>query len=281
MGKIFKDNFDVFFDDQMEGEEFHLYECGYEECSAAKPYEFKPLDYWVLHYCVNGHGYLEIHEKLDQVQTGDIFVIPPFTRNKYYPDMDDPWAYRWIGLRGTLVPKLLEKCNISHESYLIHHKRDHHLETLFENVYTASKNTQPLMAAGSVYHLLDYLQNNIRNTKLDQLTAGEYYFNEVKKYIHQNYFNDITITDIAKEINIDRTYIFKLFKKYLNISPSQYIQHFRLDKAAILLRKSSLSITDIGYGVGFNTPSHFSRLFSEYMGVTPSEYRKEFIITKP
>ena len=63
----------------------------------------------------------------------------------------------------------------------------------------------------------------------------------------------------------------------MEMSPSQYVQHYRLDKACVLLRKSSMSITDIGYAVGFQHSPYFTKLFTQYMGVTPSEYRKEFM----
>lgn len=278
MGKIFKDHSDVYFDDDRISDEFHLYECGYEECLPAKPYEFKPLDYWVVHYCVHGEGYMEIQGQTRHLKAGDLFIIPPFTRNKYYPDLENPWAYRWIGLFGTIVPKYLEKCSFSKESCFLHYKVDNTLENLFESVYDSYRFNHKLQAMGNVFHLLDYLQNHLAVNREDQLTAGEIHFHSILKYIHQNYFNEISVQGIAQEMNIDRTYIFKLFKKYMQISPSQYILRYRLDKASVLLRKTALSITDIGYAMGFNTPAYFSKMFTEYIGTTPSGYRKKYLL---
>ena len=68
-----------------------------------------------------------------------------------------------------------------------------------------------------------------------------------------------------------------LEKKYLKISPSQYLQQYRLSKACTLLRKTSLSITDISYTVGFQHAPYFTKLFTQYIGETPSEYRKEYM----
>lgn len=277
MGNLFQDNFDVVFDENAQGKEFHLYECGYEECKATKPYEFVPLDYWVIHYCIRGEGFLEIQGSKNHIHAGDIFVIPPFTRNKYYPDKDCPWSYRWVGLRGTIVPKYLEPCNLSKEHYLIHYRVDSKLDSLFESCYDAMKSGHTLMASGYVFQLLDFLQHNIHNEKADQLTPGELYFHTILKYIHKRFYQNITISGMAQDISIDRTYIFKLFKKYMDLCPQEYLRRYRLDKAAVLLRKSSLSVTDIGYAVGFNTPSHFSKLFAEYMGVPPSQYRRQLI----
>lgn len=109
------------------------------------------------------------------------------------------------------------------------------------------------------------------------LTPSEIYFQTALNYIQKNYTNNISISDIAATASIDRTYIFKLFQKYTKQSPSQYLQSFRLEKACVLLRKSSLCVTDTAYAVGFQQPAYFSKLFTQYKGITPSQYRKEFL----
>lgn len=113
--------------------------------------------------------------------------------------------------------------------------------------------------------MLNYIQHNVHNDSSDQITSGELYF------------NNIMISDIAAAANIDRTYMFKLFQKFLKQSPSQYLQQYRLDKAGVLLRKSALSITDVSYAVGFQHPPYFTKLFTRYKKMTPSEYRKGFL----
>lgn len=126
--------------------------------------------------------------------------------------------------------------------------------------------------------LLDYLEHDVHNRKQDSLSPGESYYHNALHYIQKNYFNNISVSDVAEATNIDRTYIFKLFQKYSGISPSQYLQQYRLDKAAILLRKSNLSITDVSYAVGFQHSPYFTKLFTHYKGMTPSEYRKTFLL---
>ncbi|MDD2979876.1 MAG: AraC family transcriptional regulator [Hespellia sp.] len=277
MGKIFQDNVSILVNEETIGNEFNLCECGYEECQPTKPYEFIPIDYWVIHYCIAGEGFFQILDKQNHIHPGDIFMIPPNTKNKYYPDPENPWSYRWIGLRGTNVKNILARCGLSPENYVLHHKVDAHLESLFENVYDTFQKGHELMSLGSAFYLLDYLNNNVRNALMDHLTPGEQYLHSMLGYIHKNYFNNITVSDIAADSSIDRTYVFKLFQKYMNLSPSQYLQHYRLDKACVLLRKSSMSITDIGYAVGFQQSPYFTKLFTQYMGTTPSEYRKQFM----
>jgi AraC-like DNA-binding protein len=60
-------------------------------------------------------------------------------------------------------------------------------------------------------------------------------------------------------------------------TPAEYVRSFRLEKAAILLEKSHLTIAEIAYEVGFSTPSYFTRAFKAKYKSSPSEYagRKE------
>lgn len=278
MEKLFEKEISILMNEEAIGEEFHVCESGFEQCRPAKPYEFIPIDYWVIHYCVDGEGYFQVRDQQNHIHAGDLFMIPAHTKNKYYPDPEHPWSYRWVGLRGTLVETLLARCGLSSENYLLHHMQDSRLESLFEQVHDSMQGDHRLRTLGNAMELLDYLEHDVHNRKQDSLSPGKSYYNNALHYIHKNYFNNISVSDVAEATNIDRTYIFKLFQKYSGISPSQYLQQYRLDKAAILLRKSNLSITDVSYAVGFQHSPYFTKLFTHYKGMTPSEYRKTFLL---
>lgn len=277
MGKFFEKEMSILTNDNPTGTDFHLCECGYEECRPNKPYEYIFIDYWVVHYCVSGEGHFYVKDHYTHIHPGDIFMIPAHTKNKYYPNQQNPWTYQWIGLKGNLVPAILEKCGLTPDEHVLHHRTDSRLQTLFEQIHDNFHEERELKAIGITYQLLDYIKNNVYNSRRDRLTPSEIYFQTALNYIQKNYTNNISISDIAAAASIDRTYIFKLFQKYTKQNPSQYLQSFRLEKACVLLRKSSLSVTDTAYAVGFQQPAYFSKLFTQYKGITPSQYRKEFL----
>ncbi|MCU7552327.1 helix-turn-helix transcriptional regulator [Chitinophagaceae bacterium LB-8] len=69
-----------------------------------------------------------------------------------------------------------------------------------------------------------------------------------------------------------------LYKKLLALTgraPLEFIRSIRLKRAAQLLAKSGLTITEIAYEVGFNNPKIFSRYFKEEFKVLPSQYQSE------
>ena len=59
------------------------------------------------------------------------------------------------------------------------------------------------------------------------------------------------------------------------MSTSIYIRHFRLLKAKELIHTTNLTISEIGYQVGFKSPAYFSKVYKATFGVSPSSEKKE------
>jgi AraC-like DNA-binding protein len=103
----------------------------------------------------------------------------------------------------------------------------------------------------------------------------ETYFEKALDYIHNNYIYDIKISDIAKYLGIDSTYLYKLFKKNEKISAQKYLINYRLNMAEKMLRETDLSITEISYSCGFKDASSFHRHFRKHTGITALQYRSK------
>lgn len=67
----------------------------------------------------------------------------------------------------------------------------------------------------------------------------------------------------------------RTFKKVTGISPIEYIQQFRIVKAAERLLHTNQSIKEISTAVGIENPEYFATLFKKKTGFTPTEYRKK------
>jgi AraC-like DNA-binding protein len=83
-----------------------------------------------------------------------------------------------------------------------------------------------------------------------------------------------SIHDLAKKLHLSRSQVHRKIKALTGMSTSIYIRHIRLHKAKELLASSDLSIAEIAYEVGFNTPVYFSQVFKETFGKSPNATRK-------
>lgn len=93
-------------------------------------------------------------------------------------------------------------------------------------------------------------------------------------YIRLNYQLDISMNDIAGHCSISERYLRKLFSQNLNLSPLDYLNQMRINKSIELLRNTEMSVKEICYHCGFQSPQYFSRIFKQQMGVSPREMTK-------
>ena len=88
------------------------------------------------------------------------------------------------------------------------------------------------------------------------------------------YLGDYTFTveQMAEEMNLSRTQLFRKLKALTGLSPNDFIKDIRLKRAAEMIRLKVDIITQIGYAVGFNDQSYFTKCFKKQFGVTPTEF---------
>jgi len=121
--------------------------------------------------------------------------------------------------------------------------------------------------------LSDY---NILASELSHVTYSSYEIAElIKKYIENNYSQPIDLNSIAKHFSFSPSYLTKIFVKYFNITPSKYLQNYRINIAKQLLQDFTMPINTVGNIVGYTDPFHFSKSFKQVVGMSPTAFREE------
>lgn len=83
---------------------------------------------------------------------------------------------------------------------------------------------------------------------------------------------DLNINTLSKDLGFSRTGFYRKVKELTGMPPINYLQSYRSEQAARLIRKGSLSLAEIADQIGFNSYSYFSRSFKKHFGVNPKEY---------
>jgi len=89
-----------------------------------------------------------------------------------------------------------------------------------------------------------------------------------KKFIDNNFANNINLDDIAGEAFFSKFHFIRLFKRYYGVTPHQYLIRVRVAGAKKLLQ-SGMSISDVCYEIGFESVPSFTKLFKTITGTTP------------
>lgn len=100
---------------------------------------------------------------------------------------------------------------------------------------------------------------------------------DITKYLQQHYQEDIRQEDVAEYFSLAPQYLSRFFKKYANISFSEYVSSIRLDHAYKDLMNTDNSILKIAMDNGFANPRSFSDTFRNVYGETPSKFKKRMI----
>lgn len=95
--------------------------------------------------------------------------------------------------------------------------------------------------------------------------------------IEDNISNDqFDIPSFSSELGVSRTMLFTKIKAWTNLTPNEFIQDYRLKRAAQFLELNKFNISQICYKVGFKNPKYFSKCFQKKYGNTPSQYQDQF-----
>ena len=96
---------------------------------------------------------------------------------------------------------------------------------------------------------------------------------EILKYLHENYYQDISLRELADQYYLNPSYLCRTFKKQVGKPFTVYLANLRLRHAGELLRATDLSVYEIAERCGYKDYFYFARLFKRTLGITPSQYR--------
>jgi AraC family transcriptional regulator len=95
----------------------------------------------------------------------------------------------------------------------------------------------------------------------------------VAEFIEEHLAEEISLAALAEFANLSRYHFARAFKQSFGAPPHHYHMARRMDHARSLLRKSALSVTQIGIQTGFRETSSFTKAFRKCTGLTPTQYR--------
>ena len=105
----------------------------------------------------------------------------------------------------------------------------------------------------------------------DDSLPGDEFLNRIITILETCYDQeDYTIEDMAGQLYLSRSQLFRKIKAMTGQSPSTFLRSFRLRKAQLLLQSQPLmNISEVAYATGFNSPKYFSNVFLEEFGHRP------------
>lgn len=111
-----------------------------------------------------------------------------------------------------------------------------------------------------------------RETPADCLLQARMRF--MLDFIQREYKDISALEQIAAAANISKSEALRCFHQSIQTTPMKYLNEYRLNRARVLLRTSSATISSIAWDSGYHSAGYFCRAFKNRFGMTPESYRK-------
>ena len=127
---------------------------------------------------------------------------------------------------------------------------------------------------GYVRKYLDIILNRL-SSAISENSACLSFIPAARKYIDENYMNDIGLNEISKQLKINSNYLCRLFKEKTGENITFYIARTRIEKSIGLMAQSSLTTDEIAERVGYPNTNYYVRVFKKVTGKTISEFKNK------
>ncbi|OQP58296.1 hypothetical protein A3860_08235 [Niastella vici] len=164
------------------------------------------------------------------------------------------------------------------------HRRDATFNALIRSILISQKEGfnklrfEEQLTALLTYHLQQHhhiaeMVNNLPPVK--KTTRVELYkrLSRAMDVLRSGFCGEISLDQLAAEACLSKYHFLRLFRTAYGLSPYQYMQQLRIEKARTLLADSGKPVADIAMLLGFDNSQSFSRLFFQKMGLYPTQYR--------
>lgn len=252
--------------------DIEIVQCGTEKCEKGHFYGPAVRDFYLLHYIVRGKGFFRVGENTYHINQGGGFLIFPGQLTYYEADLHNPWEYIWVGFKGVKAVELLQLSGLTEENPIFD---DYGADEIFKSMIGGygMKNAQ-LHILSKLYGFFSHMSQSHNAFQEEKSDLKKKYVSDAIHFIKSNYMKDISINLITKEIGLNRSYFYEIFKNQTGISPQQFLIDYRMEAACKLLLQTNYKISDIARSVGYEDEFMFSRMFSKRKGISPTKYRK-------
>ncbi len=223
-------------------------------------------------------GDININEKFAAYfTTADWRNLALYIESGNYPRIEEQLdlAFNNLSQNSQVSTKMLTKLYFEMVLFLenILNKKGLSLEQVFIINLFSQENFPNPSSVESLKELLTSYAIRVSEQSVPQTKAGsKTLLVNIKSYLEKNYFEDITLDNIAQNFFISRVYFSQQFKKEFGMTFTAYLNQVRMEQAAQLFKTKRLMVHEVALMVGFADPLYFGQAFKKHFGVTPSKY---------
>lgn len=225
---------------------------------------------------VSGKGYLKYRNKDYELSKGMVFIIDCNEPQVYFTDKKDPWNILWVHFKGgqcyEQVSFILENNGpvFKFPENNIIEKNILKILDIF-SYKGIQRDISALLCLNQMMAemMLMSLPGDGKSTGIPDVV------NKAVSLIESGYSKKLDMNGLSSSLFTNKYVLTRKFKRYLGITPYEYLIKYRINKSKELLESTQLSVAEIADKVGFEDASYFIKVFVRYEKITPLKYRKQ------
>lgn len=248
---------------------------GVEHCAPDYAIRRETFPFYSLEYVARGEGHLKLGRHSQALRPGMIFAYGPGVPQyitaspqkplvKYFVDFAGGRAAAWLQQAG-LAPGQLSQVYPPNE-----------IEPLFDElIRNGQRGTRH--APELCRRLLDCLGVKLLEAHAplngtDSLAFATY--QHCRQFMQEHFPRLRTLEQIGRDCRVDRAYLCRLFRRFDQQSPYQYLTRLKMNAAAAQLQQPGALVKNVAADLGFTNPFHFSRVFKSVFALAPEAFRR-------
>jgi len=232
-----------------------------------------------LHVIESGEGVMEMNGASYSVASGDVFMFFPGCHIRYHDQAETPWRYTWLSIEGKGVRPVLKHLGLSPAHPHVKGDFAMVMSPLFKEIEIEyRKDLIPAtFAVASGWRVMDALAQHHSRMVSRQVGVEEM----AKTLMDRDDMRALSVGDIARQLKISRSALFRNFRSVYQVSPKTYLESLRINQARRLLMLGRSSIKEIAAACGYANAQYFCRAFRLKCGMTPGRFRKSHGMKMP
>ncbi len=246
---------------------------GYEEDGKNHYLKRSEHNSYMFTYCLEGHGYLKYHNKVNEFHKDDILFINCMDEHEMWTDKNG-MKLIYIHLQSPSLESFLSYVSSITGNVIKTPGDSIGFVSTIKGIHRAieEKKYDEYAASNEIYKLMLRLRKHVHDMSTYIAFAPET-VRKATEFIDDNLTKKLTLDSVALEVGLSKFYLEKKFKECIGEPVSQYIAKKRVKRAQELLIQTDLSVSEISMEVGLLDSQVLIRLFKKYIGTTPHQYR--------
>jgi AraC-like DNA-binding protein len=248
---------------------------GLERCKPDYAIDRDTFPFYSIEYVAHGRGEVNLKGNTYSLQPGRLFSYGPDVPHHIIGDKADRLVKYFVDFTGTHSTKLLRSCGLS-PGRVSEVVPANALQPLFDELIQAGLQVRRESGALCV-KLLECLALRIAGAYASPASTETQAFGTLQRcrqHIEQHNLRLKTLEQIAGECHVNKAYLCRLFRRYDNQSPCQYLLRLKMNYAAQRLQEHGTLVKKVAEEAGYADPFHFSRAFTSVFGLSPSAFRE-------